>query len=178
MTRPAPIPRRTLLSLLVLPLAACGFHPLYSEQALETDEPALAAIKVGTIPDRIGQQLALSLREALNPSGLSVEPRYTLGVSLQVIRVDLGIQRDASSTRGRVDTYATLRLLEVATGKQVYTSRAQSTAAFNILTDAYAAEVAEEDARTRCVRDLAIEIRTRLALFMREQQKKSAKKTS
>lgn len=165
--------RRTL-PLLLLALAACGFHPLYSERTQEIDEPALAAIVVQPIPDRIGQQLALSLREALNPRGLSVEPRYTLTAALTQTRVDLGIQRDATSTRGRVDVYVTVTLSDNRTGKPLYTARAQSTSAFNILEDAYAAQVAESDARTRTVRDLTTEIRTRLALFLREQQKKSS----
>lgn len=166
--------RRALAALLLLPLAACGFHPLYSERTQETDEPALAAIVVQPIPDRIGQQLEFSLREALNPRGLSVEPRYTLTTLLTQTRVDLGIQRDATSTRGRVDVYVTVTLSDNRTGKVLYTARAQSTSAFNILQDAYAAQVAESDARTRTVRDLTTEIRTRLALFLREQQKKSS----
>jgi LPS-assembly lipoprotein len=169
--------RRAVLSLALLPLGACGFHPLYSEETLAADEPALAAIVVVPIADRIGQQLELSLREALNPRGISVEPRYRLTALLTETRVDLGIQRDASSTRGRVDVYVTLTLTEYKSGKSVYNARTQSTSAFNILQDAYAAQVAEEDARTRTVRDLSVEIRTRLALFMRQLQRQQAQTT-
>lgn len=161
--------RRSLLSLLLL--GGCGFHPLYSETTQEADEPALAAIVVLPIPDRIGQQLALSLREALNPRGLSVEPRYRLTTLLTRSRTDLGIQRDATSTRGRVDVYVTITLSDFKSGKSVYVARTQSTSAFNVLQDAYAAQVAEDDAGTRTVRDLTVEIRTRLALFLRRQQK-------
>ena len=67
-------------------------------------------------------------------------------------------------------------LTDFKTGKSVYTSRTQSTSSFNILQDAYAAQVAEEDARTRTVRDLTAEIRTRLALFVRQQQKQQTQK--
>jgi LPS-assembly lipoprotein len=170
--------RRALLSLLLLPLGGCGFHPLYGEETLAADEPALAAIVVLPIIDRIGQQLEWSLREALNPRGISVEPRYRLTTLLTQTRVDLGIQRDASSTRGRVDVYVTMTLTDYKSGKPVYSARTQSTSAFNILQDAYAAQVAEEDARTRTVRDLTVEIRTRLALFVRQQQKQQPQKTS
>jgi LPS-assembly lipoprotein len=163
--------RRRLLALCALPLAGCGFHPLYAEREEAVDEPALAAINVLPIKERVGQQLELSLREALNPSGLAVQPRYTLTVSLSLSRVDLGIQRDASSTRGRVDAYALFTLGDIKTGRTLVQYTARSTAAFNILQDAYAAQVAEEDARTRMVRDLTIEIRTRLALYMRERRR-------
>jgi LPS-assembly lipoprotein len=159
--------RRSLLGLALLPLMACGFHPLYSEAVQREENPQLAGIIVSPIPDRYGQQLELALREALNPEGLTVKPLYRLVVGVQVNRIDLGIQRDATSTRGRVDAYATLTLADVNTGRKIYASRAQSTSAFNILQDGYASEVAEEDARTRTVRDLTDQIRLRLALFLR-----------
>jgi LPS-assembly lipoprotein len=156
--------------LLLALLAGCGFHPLYAKREQAIDEPAIAAIKVLPIKDRIGQMLEFSLREALNPRGTAIEPRFQLSVALTVTRVDLGIQRDASSTRGRVDVLASFRLLDAKDGTIIYTSRTQSTSAFNILDDAYAAEVAEEDARARTVRDISDEIRSRLALFLREQR--------
>jgi LPS-assembly lipoprotein len=162
--------RRALLPLLLLPLGACGFRPLYAEREEAENEPELAAIKVLPIKDRIGQMLEMSLRESFNPRGLAVDPRYTLSVVLAVTRVDLGIQRDATATRGRVDVYATLQLADAKSGKAVYNSRAQSTSSFNILDDAYAAQVAEDDARTRTVRDLSDEIRTRMALFLRSRR--------
>jgi LPS-assembly lipoprotein len=160
--------RRSLLALALLPLAACGFHPLYSEAVQREENPQLAGIIVEPIPDRYGQQLEWELREALNPEGLTVKPLYRLVVGVQVQRIDLGIQRDATSTRGRVDAYATLTLADVNTGRKIYASRAQSTSAFNILQDGYASEVAEEDARTRTARDLTDQIRLRLVLFLRD----------
>jgi LPS-assembly lipoprotein len=160
--------RRSLLALGLLPLAACGFHPLYSEAVQRKENPKLAGIIVEPIPDRYGQQLELALREALNPKGLDVKPLYRLVVGVRVQRIDLGIQRDATSTRGRVEAYATLTLVDVKTNHEIYASRTQSTSAFNILQDGYAAEVAEEDARARTVHDLTDQIRLRLALFLRD----------
>lgn len=163
--------RRALLPLLLLlPLGACGFRPLYAEREEPGEEPALAAIKVMPIKDRIGQMLEMALRESFNPRGLSVETRYTLNVALAVSQYDLGIQRDATATRGRVDVYATIQLKDAKSDKQIYTARAQSTSSFNLLDDAYAAQVAADDARTRCVRDLTDEISTRMALFLRSRR--------
>jgi LPS-assembly lipoprotein len=160
--------RRSLLALALLPLAACGFHPLYSEAVRRQENPQLAGIVVDPIPDRYGQQLELALREALNPEGLTVKTLYRLTVGVQVQHIDLGIQRDASSTRGRINVYAVLSLIDAKTGRRIYGSSTQSTSAYNILQDGYAAEVAEEDARTRTVRDLADQIRMRLTLFLRD----------
>jgi LPS-assembly lipoprotein len=156
--------------LLLLLLAGCGFHPLYAESTRATDEPALAAITVLPIKDRIGQMLELSLRETLNPGGITVEQRYRLRVGLSISRVDLGILADATSTRARVDVVAIFDLEDAQSGKSVYRSRTQSTSAFNILDDAYAAQVSEDDARARTVRDLSDEIRTRLAIYLRQRR--------
>jgi LPS-assembly lipoprotein len=156
---------------LLLSLAGCGFHPLYTEREQAAAEtPELAAIRVLPIKDRIGQQLELALREALNPHGAVIDTRYQLSVALTVARYDLGILRDASSTRGRVDVVAVFQLLDAKSNKVVYSTRTQSTSSFNILNDAYSAEVAEEDARTRTVRDLTDDIVARLAIFLHRER--------
>lgn len=160
--------RRAALTLALLPLAACGFHPLYSEQIDERESPVLAAIIVSPISDRYGQELELALREALNPSGISVKPLYRLQVAVNAQYINLGIQRDASSTRGRIDANATITLFDITTGHAVYTSSTQSSSNFNIVQDAYAAQVAADDSRVRTVRELTSEIRTRLTLFLRD----------
>jgi LPS-assembly lipoprotein len=162
--------RRAVLPLLLLPLGACGFRPLYAEREETAEEPGLASIKVLPIKDRIGQMLEMALRQSFNPRGLAVDTRYELSVVLLVSRYDLGIQRDASATRGRIDVYATLVLREATNGKEIYSSRAQSTSSFNLLDDAYSAQVAADDARTRTVRDLTDEIRMRMALFLRSRR--------
>jgi LPS-assembly lipoprotein len=162
--------RRALLALALLPVAGCGFHPMYGEAVREREYPELASIVVLPIKDRFGQQLELALREALNPEGLRVKPRYRLRVAASVAQTDLGIQRDASATRARIDAAVSFVLHDAATGKVIYSSYTQSTSAYNILEDGYAAEVAAQDARARTVRDLTQEIRTRLALFLRDRQ--------
>lgn len=162
--------RRAVLLPLLVALGGCGFHPLYGERAQSSYEPELATIRVLPIPNRIGQQLALSLRDSLNPTGEQAQQRYTLAVQLIVAEADLGIQRDASATRGRVDVYANFQLADSRTGKSIYQSRTQTTSAYNIVNDAFAAQVADDDARTRTVRDLTDEIRLRLALFLRQQR--------
>ncbi len=162
------VTRRVAFAFAMLPLAACGFHPLYAESHRTADAPALAAITVAPIAERMGQQLALSLREQLNPRGLSVEPRYRLNVTLYVSRGDLGIQRDATATRGQVSVTASLVLTDAKTAKVLYRGSAHSLSAFNVVNDAYATQVAQDDSDSRTVRDLADEIRTRLAIFLQE----------
>ena len=160
--------RRVAVAFAMLPLAACGFHPLYAETHRAADEPALAAIKVMPIADRMGQQLELSLREQLNPHGLSLETRYQLSITLAVSRADLGIQRDATATRGQVNVTAIIVLADAKTAKVLYRASAHSLSAFNVVNDAFAAQVAQDDSDLRTVRDLADEIRTRIAIFLQQ----------
>jgi LPS-assembly lipoprotein len=167
--------RRALLALPLLALVGgCGFHPLYSQQEQEVLDPDLAAITVLPIADRDGQKLEFLLREQLNPDALAVKPRYVLQVVLRAQRLDLGLQRDATSVRGRIDSSATMTLSSLDTHKQVYTSTAQSSSDFTILEDAYAAQVGEDAARERAVRDLGDQICLRLALFLRQQRASAA----
>jgi len=156
-----------LLALILLPLAGCGFHPLYGGGASGVGyDPRLAAIKVQSVPDRIGQILVSSLREQLNPTGQEVEPRYVLSVSMSVNRSDLGIRRDNTSTRGELALNATLQLHEAKGDKVVYSDAVRTITSFNLPDDAYAATVAEDTARTEAADELGREIAERIAVFM------------
>jgi LPS-assembly lipoprotein len=155
--------------LLLAPLGGCGFEPLYAERGKRWD-PALAAIKVGTIPDRLGQRLALSLREQLNPDGVSVQPRYLLSVGITVTRSDLGIRRNATSARSQLNITANFSLLDVKTGAPAYSNSSRAISDFNVLQDGYATLVAEEDAQDRALEQISNEIILKLSLFIRRQR--------
>ncbi len=162
-------PLTLFLLLPLLALAACGFHPLYAERQQAAYEPSLASVKVAPIKDRIGQMLELSLRDSFNPSDAPVETRYVLAVILNVSRADLGIQRDATATRGDATIIASFTLTDAKTNKVILTGSSQSTSLFNIVDNGYATEVAAQDAQTRTMRDISDDIRTRVALFLRRQ---------
>src|SRR6266571_2823717 len=81
-----------LLGLGLLQMAGCGWAPLYADLVTGPADAELRAISVASIPERIGQRLALALRESLNPSGEPTRQRYLLRTTLQIARSDLGIQ--------------------------------------------------------------------------------------
>jgi LPS-assembly lipoprotein len=166
--------RALLIGLAAASLAGCGFHPLYSGRLAGEYDPELAAIKVAPIPDRQGQILAESLREKLNPRGVSIPVRYVLTVSLDVTRSDFGIQRDATSTRGEINVRA-LYTLDPATGasQTLYAGRSRSVSSFNVLNDGYATQVAAEDARDRALKDLADDIFLNLELYVKNRREAS-----
>jgi len=158
--------RNILAALAAAPLAGCGFHPLYGGQTAGEYDPRLAAIKVTPIQDREGQVLDLALREKLNPRGVAIPTRYTLRVTLTLTRSDLGIQRNATSTRSEINAAATYYL----SGDGISISgNSRTVSAFNLQDDAWAATVAENDARERAIEDLADAIYMQLSLWSQRQ---------
>ena len=58
-----------VLAVLATALTGCGFHPLYGARPNADLDVDLSSISVALIPERIGQLLAISLRDSLNPAG-------------------------------------------------------------------------------------------------------------
>jgi LPS-assembly lipoprotein len=168
-TRREALRRRAFLLLfagLPLAVAGCGWHPLYADSETGPTDAALRAIRVDPIAERIGQRLELKLRNALNPTGMPMPQRYALRTTLAIFRSDLGIQSQGLATRGKLDVYATFSLADLASGRVLLVNTVHSADGFDILANQYANIVAEDDARTRIVGDLAREIVTRLNLFL------------
>jgi LPS-assembly lipoprotein len=164
-------PRFALLSLvLLLPLAACGFHPLYADEPVFGYDPDLAAIDVHPVPDRIGQLLTSSLKEQLNPRGIALQKLYELNIALSFGRTDLGIRRDNTSTRGELVIYANLSLSDKGKHSEIYHENLRTVTSFNLPDDAYAALVAEQKARQEAAQQMGVEIAERLSLYVRQRR--------
>ncbi len=170
----AALSRRCLLLLLALALSGCGFRPLYAPHGPRDWDPDLAAIAVEPISDRPGQILELALREDLNPGGRSVAAQWRLRTILTVARSDLGIQRNATATSSEITVSASYTLVEARSGKSVYANSSRAISDFNQLTDAYATQVAAENARDRALQQVAEEITMRMAVFVRQLHDKPA----
>jgi LPS-assembly lipoprotein len=166
--------RALLIAALAVALAGCGFHPLYAPRGPSDWDPDLAAINVLRITDRPGQILALALRENLNPSGVSVAKRWDLQTGLRVTRADLGIQRNATATTSEITVSAVFSIVDLKTGKIVYSSSSTAVGDFDQVRDAYATQVAADAARDRALREVADDMTFRLAIFVRDQRTKAA----
>ena len=157
-----------MLTLAALPLllAGCGWTPLNANSETGPASEELRAIKVEPIADRIGQRLALALRDALNPGGERTPPRYDLRTTLAIGRADLGVASEGLATRGKLDVFASFTLVDLKDGHILLNSTVHSANAFDIPPNEYAALVAEDDARTRTVAEVRQELLARLTLFM------------
>ena len=155
-----------------LPLAGCGFRPVYMPSA--GGEPGvaqreLAAIYVAIIPNRPGQELRQALQQRLEGTGADPKPLYTLTIAYWITGEGLGIQPDTSITRIRLFGNANWTLTGRDPGQTVVTSGyARAEDAFNpIDTQYFASDLQTEAADRYLAQALADQITTRLAIFFR-----------
>ena len=156
----------TALGLGLSGLSGCGWAPLYADRETGPADQELRAIRVGVIPERIGQKLALALRESLNPTGEATPQRYVLNTRLQTVRSDLGVLSLGLGTRARLDVYGSFFLNDSKTGTQLMAGTSHVAESFDILANEYATIVAENDAGSRAVEQLRRDIIARLNVFM------------
>jgi LPS-assembly lipoprotein len=157
-------------------LGGCGWVPLYADPEAGPADAELRAIKVAPISERIGQQLALALRQSLNPTGEPTPQRYLLRTTLKTVRQDLGVQTQGFGTRGRFDAYADFYLSDSRSGAQLLSGSSHVADSFDILANEYSNVVAEEDARTRAVEEMRRDIVSRLTLSLQRRAAERAAK--
>jgi LPS-assembly lipoprotein len=160
------------LPLAALPLAGCGFQPVYMPTASGKPGPSareLAAVNVGVIPNRPGQLLRQALQERFaNDSG--TPSSYDLQVTFVILAEANAIRPDNISTRTRMIGTATFVLTTKDTPRVRLTSGgARAMDAYNILDQQYFAADMENDAVTKRLADaLADQITTQLAGYFRK----------
>jgi LPS-assembly lipoprotein len=159
---------RLALALPLAALSACGFRPLYASRQPLGYDPLLAAVDVRPVPDRVGQILVQRLRQELNPQGVALKPRYVLNLTLSLTPTNLGLQRDNTSTHGQLTLIATMKLSPEGTQTVVFEQTVQRIASFDYPFDAYAASVAQDNARDIAANDLAREIAQKLHIYLQQ----------
>ena len=165
-----------ILGLGLAVLGGCGWAPLYADPEAGPADEAIRAIRVAPISERIGQKLALALRQSLNPTGEETPQRYLLRVTLQTQRQDLGIQTQGLGTRGKFDAYANFTLSDSTSGLNLFSATSHAVDSFDILANEYSNVVAEDDARTRAVEEMRRDIVTRVTLFLQRRAAERALK--
>ncbi len=147
-------------------LTGCGWAPLYADREAGPAAAELAAIKVAPIPERIGQILALRLRQWLNPNGEPTTSRYVLRTLLTTSQLNLGTLSFGLGTRARFDVTASFTLVDIATGAALFTSTSHATDSFDIVANYYSNIVAEEAARERAAEDIRRDMVAQLTTFL------------
>ena len=149
------VPRLAAAAALV-PLAACGFRPLYGRRDDDQSVAAeLAAIRIEPLRDRVGQQMHNFLRDRLNPNGQPVAPSYNLRLSLTERLSELGVRRDETATRANLQLTADFFLSQAGQTGALLAGRSTSTTSYDILENPFATTISERNARERALREVA-----------------------
>jgi len=147
-------------------LTGC-YEPLYtasSGDASTTQTNAgLEDIKVAIIPNREGQILHNLLLDRLNPTGRPASAKYQLNTRLVESVKKLGYTQRYEATRANLTLAAEFTLTELATGKVVYKGRSRAVGSYNISTSNYQTDVSADDARRRVSREIADDMKLRIA---------------
>jgi len=160
--------------LLLFTLAACGFQPVYSQKTASAN-PELTGffrnISIEEIPGKAGQDLRNSLYDTLNPTSASGENLYRLEIKLKRDIIPMIIEKDRSITRYNLVYEAHIKLIEIASGKVIYTGAAQMSGGYDAINSDYAVYMAEGDAGHHVIRDLAEEIKNKLTSYFIKREK-------
>ena len=155
-----------IITVLATLLSACGFQPMYRADAENLAiSQSLDAITIEPIPDRLGQKVHNELLDIVTPTGEPTSPLYRLSVRLVEEREDVGLRQDASSTRANYRLQAHFRLEETASDTVLIDGNTWAETAYDIVMSDYSTLMAERAAQDRLSRDIALEIRNRLAIY-------------
>ena len=154
------------LALWVVLLSACGFRPLYAPTADDESPVAdLAAVAVERIDDRPGQELRNQLVDLLNPGRLQVPMRYRLDIRLEEELNELAVERSGFATRANLRVEASYALYAAGGTTPLVRNQSRVVSSYNIGDARFSTLTADEAARSRALRQIAYDIRARLATY-------------
>ena len=161
---------RIILTLAVMAaLAGCGFRPLYGDSENAAINSQLGAIQIATIEDRVGQKIHNLLLDRLNPRGRPQSPLYTLSLTAQISKAEIGLKFTEVATRANLKLTANYFLTDNQSGAIFTEGTVRSVNSYNIPDSEVAHVAAENDAIDRAAREISDEVKTRLSLLFSKQ---------
>jgi LPS-assembly lipoprotein len=156
----------------MLTLTACDFHPLYGGVSPGNRESAgvsadLSEVRVDTIADRAGQIMRNELIDRLQAEGVPPPPTHHLVVTYSETQQDLGINNNATTTRGQLTLVVNFNLNNLATNSKETAGSVQKITEYNIQSSEFATILSRDDAERRAIREVADNIAERLAIYFR-----------
>ena len=146
-------------------VAGCGFQPIHGERSAASSA-GLANFDIALIADRTGQMMRNELLQQMQPLGAVPSPRFGLGVNLTESLTNLAIRKDNFATRANLTLVAQFSVVSRTDGSLLFSGQARSVNSYDILTSDFATLSAHTDAQRRAVRQLALDIKERLAVWL------------
>jgi LPS-assembly lipoprotein len=157
--------------LCVLALAGCGFEPLYGkteylQAADSTGAINRAAIDIANVPDREGQRLRNLLIDRLYVRGRPTVGNYILALTpLKTDITNLGIRKDATSTRAMTNVGTHIQLVERISGRVVLERDVHAVGGYNQLDNQLATIVSKQSVTDHMLEELSDSVVREIDLF-------------
>ncbi len=148
-------------------LTGCGFQPIYGAGTNSVFESEMRLIEISPIKDRIGQQLRNELEQQITPKGRARLSKYILKVELSESTQGLSVKKSEIATRANLSFRASYNIVEKKDGALLSSGSNRMVTSYNILTETFATLMAEKDARKRAVREISIDITSKVAAFFK-----------
>ena len=156
------------LAVFLLFLTACGFTPMYGSEG-QNAAAGLDKVEIATIPDAEGVFLRNALIDRFYQDGYPVSPAYRLEISkIAEQGRDLDITIESEATRKQVYLSTTLNLFDKTTGQSVLSRSLTALTSYNVLGTQFTTRISESDAREAALNDLARQIETQVALYLKK----------
>ena len=143
-----------------------GFQPMYAASSFGGAGSKLAAVKITTIPGRVGQRIRNELAFQSTGGGNAIAPTYKLNVTIteQVTSTLVNAEGDSAGQIYQLD--ASFQLSDIKTGQVALNGQSFGRAGFERFSSIFSNVRAREDAENRAARTVANDIRVRLEAFL------------
>lgn len=161
--------RSVAMTLSAFITASCGFTPIY-KTVDENGNAAmnLAAVKVESSHDLMGQFYSNRLTDLLNPAAVQVEPQYRMTTTLSKSKTPLAIQQDRTITRYKIVVSVNYRLVDINSGKVIDEGNLRREGGYDKVDSDYATYISDEDTTRRIIKELAEDTRIRIMAILVE----------
>ena len=156
--------RTALLLLALMPLSACGLHPLYAGGSGSAVASTLRSVTVAQIAGQSGWLVRNKLVDRLGEAGEGT-PAYRLDVILDDNITAFGLRSDRAATQERRTLRARYQLVDLHNGQVVLDATAGSDAGIDIVSSEYATVAAEQTALENLADIVADQITARVGVY-------------
>lgn len=157
-----------ILVLIAALAGGCGFQPLYGTPSREAGQVTqLSQIEILPAQNRVTQVVRNELLDRLSPRGAPAKPTYTLSLGVTESETAVLITRADVVTRFNLLVTGNYVLSEKDSGKVLMRGSVSAFSAYNVVQSDFANVTAQDTARRNAGRDVADQLRERLAGYFK-----------
>lgn len=164
-----------LLLLVTFSLTGCGFTPVYGSKSSHNSplpKEALDTVKIERSNlTRNHQELFTELEDIFNPDKSNTKQKYLLKTSLKIDKGSQAIRQTGEITRYTLVATTDYALVEIGTGKTIYNNTSKMRSSFDAVGSDFGTFTAEEDTKSRLVREIANDIAMHVATYFNNMKK-------